>query len=77
MDVYRKYMEIDDPTILDDIYEQFSRMFEPYHYVSEAGLAQLLGEMAEEDPRLAGRQASEWIDARFVREVEAAGFGRP
>ena len=33
-------------------------------------------DLVGEDPRLAGRQAGEWIDARFVRELEASGFVR-
>ena len=73
--VYRKYLEIDDPAILEDTYDQFSRMFEPIPYVSETGLARLLADLAADDPRLAGRQASEWIDSRYLRELEAAGFG--
>jgi NitT/TauT family transport system substrate-binding protein len=74
--VYRKYLDLDDQAVLDDTYDQFSRMFEPIPYVSETGLARLLADLAADDPRLAGRQASEWIDSRYLRELEAAGFGR-
>jgi ABC-type nitrate/sulfonate/bicarbonate transport system substrate-binding protein len=76
MGVYRKYLEIDDPAILDATYDQFSRIFEPIPYVSEAGLGRLIADLAEEEPRLKDRQAAEWLDSRYLREVEAAGVGR-
>ena len=56
---------------------RFSRLFEPIPYVSEAGMARVLADLAADDPRLAGRQASEWLDASYLRELEAAGFGQP
>ncbi|HWP28157.1 MAG TPA: ABC transporter substrate-binding protein [Chloroflexota bacterium] len=77
IEVYRKYLGLDDPVVLDDTYELFSQLFPLPPYVSEAGLARLLADLAEDEPRLAGRQPSEWIDARYLREVEAAGAGHP
>jgi hypothetical protein len=45
-------------------------------YVTEAGTARLLADLAQAEPRLAGRQPSEWIDSRFLRELEAEGLPR-
>jgi NitT/TauT family transport system substrate-binding protein len=76
LEMYRKYAKLEDPRLLDDTYEQFSASFADAPYVSEVGLAAMLEDLVGEDPRLAGRQAGEWIDARFVRELEASGFVR-
>jgi hypothetical protein len=34
-----------------------------------------MADLAKDEPRLAGRQPSEWIDSRFLRDAEAAGAG--
>lgn len=46
----------------------------PVPYVSEDGIRRLLVDLVSEDPRLAGRQPAEFIDSRYLREVEASGF---
>ncbi len=46
-------------------------------YVSEEGTARLMADLAREEPRLLGRQPSEWIASRFLREVEASGLAGP
>jgi NitT/TauT family transport system substrate-binding protein len=74
--VYRKYLKLDDGPVLEQTYAEFSAGFDPVPYVSEAGLQRLLADLADEEPRLAGRQPAEWIDARYLREVEAASAQR-
>jgi NitT/TauT family transport system substrate-binding protein len=74
IEVFRKYLQLDDPTALDEFYAWVSNCCPPIPYVSEEGTERLLADLAREEPRLAGRQASEWIDARFMREVEASGL---
>jgi NitT/TauT family transport system substrate-binding protein len=76
LDVFRKYAKLEDPQLLDDTYAQFSPSFEDVPYVSEVGLAAMLEDLVGEDPRLAGRQASDWIDSRFVRDLESSGYIR-
>jgi NitT/TauT family transport system substrate-binding protein len=74
LEIYRKYAKLEDPALLEDTYVQFAASFPDAPYVSEVGLAAMLEDLVGEDPRLAGRQPSDWIDSRFVRELEAAGF---
>jgi NitT/TauT family transport system substrate-binding protein len=76
VEVYRKYLKIDDPAILDDTYTQFSSYFQLPPYVSEEGMARLLDDLARDEPRLAGRKPTDWIDSRYVRELEQAGVAR-
>ena len=75
-EVYRKYLKVDDPAILEDTYAQFSSYFPLPPYVSEEGMTRLLDDMAHDEPRLVGRKATDWVDSRYVRELEQAGFFR-
>jgi ABC-type nitrate/sulfonate/bicarbonate transport system substrate-binding protein len=73
-DVYRKYIETDDPQVLDEMYVEFERCCPRVPYVSEEGIARLLTDMQQEEPRLVGKTPAEFIDSRFLRELESAGF---
>jgi len=42
--------------------------------VSEDGIKRLLSDLVADDPRLAGRQPADFIESRYLREVEASGF---
>jgi ABC-type nitrate/sulfonate/bicarbonate transport system substrate-binding protein len=72
--VWRKYMQTDDEQLLDDSYEVYRDHFPSPPYVSETGLARLLQDLVAEDPRLVGRPATDWVDGRYVRELETSGF---
>src|SRR5581483_10435681 len=74
--VWRKYMQTDDEQLLEDSYEVYRDHFPLPPYVSEAGLSRLLQDLVADDPRLVGRSASDWVDGRFVRELETSGFMR-
>ena len=39
-------------------------------------MARALADLVAEEPQLAGRQPSEWVDSRFVRELESKGLRR-
>jgi NitT/TauT family transport system substrate-binding protein len=72
--LYRKYMQLDDPELLDDHYANYLALAPRQPYVSEAGLARALEDLAADDPRVAAYQASDFIDARYVRELEGSGL---
>jgi ABC-type nitrate/sulfonate/bicarbonate transport system substrate-binding protein len=74
LEVYRKYLQLDDEELLDQAYAEYLRCCPPVPYVSEPGVARLLTDLISEDPRLAGRQPADFIDNRFLQEVEASGF---
>ncbi|HLH23317.1 MAG TPA: ABC transporter substrate-binding protein [Chloroflexota bacterium] len=75
IEVFRKYLEMDDPEALDEFYEWVSQCCPRIPYVSEEGVGRLMADLAKDEPRLAGHQPSEWIDSRFLREAEAMGAG--
>jgi NitT/TauT family transport system substrate-binding protein len=74
--IFQKYLDTDDAETLEAFYDEVVACCSPVPYVTEEGTARLLADLARTEPRLAGRQPSEWIDARFLREVEAAGYPR-
>jgi NitT/TauT family transport system substrate-binding protein len=73
--VFSKYLELDDPEALDEFYVWVSNCCPRIPYVSEEGVGRLMADLTKDEPRLAGRQPSEWIDSRFLKEAEAAGVG--
>jgi NitT/TauT family transport system substrate-binding protein len=74
--VMQKYLDLDDAETLEAFYDEVVACCGPVPYVTEEGTARLLSDLARTEPRLAGRQPSEWIEPRFLREVEAAGYPR-
>ncbi len=74
--VFQKYLDTDDAETLEAFYDEVVACCGPVPYVTQEGTARLLADLARTEPRLAGRQPSEWIDDRFLREVEAAGYPR-
>ena len=76
LDVLRKYLEIDDATIIEDTHAQFSRYIESVPYVSEDGFSHLLSDLSTDEPRLAGHTPAQYVDHRLLRDLEASGFLR-
>jgi NitT/TauT family transport system substrate-binding protein len=73
---FRKYMRVDDAELLDDRYASYFTLVPAVPTISEAGFATLLQDLAAEEPRLVGYQVSDFVDLRFVRELEASGVLR-
>jgi NitT/TauT family transport system substrate-binding protein len=74
--VLQKYIELDDPEILNEMYAEFEHCCPRVPYVSEEGTARMLRDLVEEEPRLAGKQPSDFIESRYLRELEESGFIR-
>jgi ABC-type nitrate/sulfonate/bicarbonate transport system substrate-binding protein len=73
-EVCRKYLQTDDTARLEDVYALFSQTLPSVPYVTDEAMANALADLVDEEPQLAGRQGSEWVDSRFVREMEQAGL---
>jgi ABC-type nitrate/sulfonate/bicarbonate transport system substrate-binding protein len=71
LEVYRKYLQVEDAEALEDFYQEVSACCAAVPYVTEEGTARLLADLAQSEPRLAGHQPNEWIDSRFLRKLEA------
>src|SRR5262249_18195586 len=76
LEVYRKYFQGADPGWLEESRALFTHYIPDVPYVSEAGMATILHELAEEEPALAGRQPAEGGGSRVRRGVGGAGPAR-
>ena len=60
--------------ILEDTYAQFRDYLEAVPYVSKKGLGVILADIGEKDPRARQAKAEDFVDMRFVGELEREGF---
>jgi NitT/TauT family transport system substrate-binding protein len=74
IEVFHKYLDTDDPALLDEMYAEFSQLMPNPPYIPESGMVRLVTEMAADEPRLAGHQPTEWVDDRYMRELDTSGF---
>jgi NitT/TauT family transport system substrate-binding protein len=74
--VLRKYLEVDDPSIVEETHAQFSRYIESVPYVSEEGFTRLLADLSGDEPRLAGATPAQYLDQHALRDLENDGFFR-
>jgi NitT/TauT family transport system substrate-binding protein len=74
IEVWRKYLRTDDEELLSEVYDGYAPHFPSVPYVSESGVARLLEDLVVEDARVQGRPPTDWVDSRYVRELESSGF---
>ena len=75
--VLQKYMRTDDPDVLSMSYDYYvERVIPRVPYVSEAGLETVLDFIKRHNPQAANARAGDFMDNRFIRELEEKGFIR-
>ncbi len=74
LEVYRKYLETDDPGLLDEVYTLATDTVSTVPYVSADGYARLIEELSVDTPAVRERDTSAWLDMRYVRELETSGL---
>ena len=73
--VLRKYMRTDDQDVLNASYDYYvQRVIPKVPYVSEAGLQTVLDFIKEQNPQAASAKVQDFMDNRFVKELEDKGF---
>jgi NitT/TauT family transport system substrate-binding protein len=72
--VIQKYARVTDPEILEGTYAESSDYLESVPYVSRKGLQMILAELGENDPKARQAKADDFLDMRFVAELERDGF---
>jgi len=72
--VIQKYARIKDPQILEAAYVESRDYLESVPYVSRKGLEIILAELAEKDPKARQARPEDFVDMRFVAELEKEGF---
>lgn len=65
-----KQLKVTDPEIQEDTYSQFRDYLEYPPYVSRKGMEAVLADIAEKDPAAKNVRAEDFLDMRFVAELE-------
>ncbi len=74
IELLKKYARVTDPDVLEDTYAQFSQFIERVPYVSKAGLQRVVDEVAAQEPKAKGAKPEDFMDMRFIQELEKSGF---
>jgi NitT/TauT family transport system substrate-binding protein len=72
--ILRKYSRVEDRGVLEHTQNWFTQNMPEYPYPPLEGYQVVLQEMASSNPKAASLNAKDLIDARFVKELEDAGF---
>lgn len=72
--VYAKYIKVNDPDVLEDSYQFFSRLVPAKPYPPIDGIKEALVELSESDPKARGAAPEEFADMSFVKELDDSGF---
>ena len=72
--VFSKYMRVNDPEILDSAYDYARNFVERTPTPPYKGLATLLGQLAETNPKVKNYKPEDFIESSFYSELERNGF---
>jgi len=72
--VIQKYARVKEPEILEGTYTESRDYLESVPYVSRKGLEIILAELGESDPKARQAKVDDFLDMRFVAELERDGF---
>ncbi len=74
MKIIEKYTRVKEPDIIEDAYNQFREYLESIPFVSRKGMEAILVEMAEKQPLARQAKVDDFLDMRFMNELEKEGF---
>ena len=73
--VFRKYMRIDNPKLLDFTYRvQFMEAIPAKPYPREDTIQASIEDLRETTPKLEGMKATDFFDASLIKEIDNEGF---
>jgi NitT/TauT family transport system substrate-binding protein len=70
----RKYSRVDDRKFLDEAWDWHVKFMPDAPYPPAEGYQLVLQDMAEKNPKAAQADIKDYIDTRFVKELEDSGF---
>jgi NitT/TauT family transport system substrate-binding protein len=73
-EVLRKYLKLDDPEALAETYARSAGLIDAKPYVPLAAVQNVLDMLARSDPRARRANAADFLDMRFVSELDRGGF---
>src|SRR5581483_1847755 len=75
-EVLARFTRLEDPEAIDAGYEEVAERFVQAPYPTLGGMMTILESTRAEDPRVADAQPADFIEDRFVRELDQSGFIR-
>jgi ABC-type nitrate/sulfonate/bicarbonate transport system substrate-binding protein len=72
--IMRKYSRVDDRQVLEDSWEWHAKYFPNAPYPPVDGYQLILQDVATSDARAAKANVKDFVDLRFVKELEDSGF---
>jgi ABC-type nitrate/sulfonate/bicarbonate transport system substrate-binding protein len=76
LQVLSGYTRVEDPDVLAATYEEHVPRLPPLPYVTEAGIVTVFDSIRDGEPRVADLRPADFIDVRFLRELEESGYVR-
>lgn len=70
------HLKVKEADIQEDTYNQFRQYLDYPPYVSRKGMEAVLAELGDKDPAAKAAKPDDFIDMRFVAELEKEGFFR-
>jgi ABC-type nitrate/sulfonate/bicarbonate transport system substrate-binding protein len=74
MKIMRKYSRVEDRKVLEEAWDWHSRFMPESPYPPADGYKLVLQDIAEKNPKAAQANVKDYIDTRFVKELEDSGF---
>src|SRR5439155_3540107 len=72
--IMRKYSRLEDRRVLEEAWDWHSRFMPEAPYPPADGYQLVLQDIAEKNPKAAQANVKDYIDTRFVKELEDSGF---
>ena len=70
----QKYTRVTDLEILEETHKEYRELIESVPYPSRRGIETILAELAASDPKARQAKPEDFVDQRFVAELERDGF---
>ena len=70
----QKYTRVTDLDILEETHKEYRELIESVPYPSRRGIETILAELAASDPKARQAKPEDFVDQRFVAELERDGF---
>lgn len=74
--IMRKYSRVEDRNMLDDAWDWHAKFMPDAPYAPADGYQLVLQDLAEKNPKALQANVKDYIDSRFVKELEDSGFIR-
>lgn len=72
--IMRKYSRLDDRKVLEEAWDWHAKVMPDAPYPPAEGYQLVLQDMAEKNPKAAQANVKDYIDTRFIKELEDSGF---